>query len=247
MNIAGFDACIGRGVAAIRARVLRPWINHFVSSKRDDIHALGTGATFPNVSGTMLSDLVLLVPPIPEQQRIVRILDEAFDGIATAKANAEKSLQNARALFESHLQAVFTQRGEGWVEKRLGEVAESISTGPFGTMLHKSDYVPHGIPLVNPMNIVDSRIVPSSQMMVSEETRKRLRVYALKAGDVVIGRREFGEMRPRHRQRSGMALRHWFVFSATLELHGRKVLCGPLQFRAVQGAAAEQRRWNHDE
>ena len=62
------------------------------------------------------------LPPLPEQQRIVGILDEAFEGIATAKANAEKNLQNARALFESHLQSVFTQRGEGWVEKTIGEV-----------------------------------------------------------------------------------------------------------------------------
>ena len=61
---------------------------------------------------------------LPEQQRIVGILDEAFDGIATAKANAEKNLQNARALFESHLQSVFTQRGEGWVEKRLGDITD---------------------------------------------------------------------------------------------------------------------------
>jgi type I restriction enzyme, S subunit len=56
---------------------------------------------------------------LSEQQRIVHILDEAFDGLATATANAEKNLHNARALFESHLQAVFTQCGEGWVEKRL--------------------------------------------------------------------------------------------------------------------------------
>ena len=63
---------------------------------------------------------------LPEQRRIVGILDEAFAGIATAKANAEKNLQNARALFESHLQAVFTQRGEGWVETTLGEVCEFI-------------------------------------------------------------------------------------------------------------------------
>ena len=61
------------------------------------------------------------VPPLPEQRRIIGILDEAFDGIATAKANAEKNLQNARALFESHLQAVFTQRGEGWVDTTIGE------------------------------------------------------------------------------------------------------------------------------
>jgi type I restriction enzyme S subunit len=61
------------------------------------------------------------VPPLPEQQRIVGILDEAFEGIATAKANAEKNLQNARAVFESHLQAVFTQCGEGWVDTTIGQ------------------------------------------------------------------------------------------------------------------------------
>jgi len=59
---------------------------------------------------------------IPEQHRIVAILDDAFDGIATAKANAEKNLQNARALFESYLQSVFTERGEGWVDRTLDQV-----------------------------------------------------------------------------------------------------------------------------
>ena len=66
------------------------------------------------------------LPPLPEQQRIVGILDEAFDGIATAKANAEKNLQNARALFESHLQSVFTQRGEGWVETTVDEISTNL-------------------------------------------------------------------------------------------------------------------------
>ena len=73
-------------------------------------------------------------PPLSEQQRIVATLDGAFDGIATAKANAEKNLQNARALFESHLQSVFTQHGEGWVEKKVGE----ISKHSLGKMLDKA-------------------------------------------------------------------------------------------------------------
>jgi type I restriction enzyme S subunit len=64
------------------------------------------------------------IPSLPEQQRIVGVLDEAFDGLATAKANAEKNLQNARALFESHLQSVFTQRGPGWVEKPFSELCD---------------------------------------------------------------------------------------------------------------------------
>jgi type I restriction enzyme S subunit len=69
------------------------------------------------------------VPPLPEQQRIVGILDEAFESIATAKANAETNLQNARALFESHLQSVFAQRGNGWVEKRLVDVSREFGRG----------------------------------------------------------------------------------------------------------------------
>ena len=71
----------------------------------------------------LLKELEIVYPARPEQQRIVGILDEAFEGIATAKTNAEKNLQNARALFESHLQSVFTQRGSGWVEKPLGNLA----------------------------------------------------------------------------------------------------------------------------
>lgn len=81
---------------------------------------------------------------------------------------------------------------EDWVWCRLGEIALSISTGPFGTMLHKSDYIPNGIPLINPMNIVNGNIVASEKMMVSEETKLRLKSYVVNEGDVVIGRR--GEM-----------------------------------------------------
>ncbi len=129
MNIAGFDACIGRGVASIRAHQFQPWINHFIASQREVIHGKGTGATFPNVSGETLASLELLMPPLPEQKRIVGILDEAFAGIAIAKANAEKNLHNARAIFESHLESVFTQRGPGWEVKTLERCCEQIFAG----------------------------------------------------------------------------------------------------------------------
>jgi type I restriction enzyme S subunit len=95
----------------------------------DVIIAEGTGATVQGVKLPFVKSLQIPVPPLPEQQRIVGILDEAFAGIATAKANTEKNLQNARALFESHLQSVFTQRGKGWVEKRLVEVSREFGRG----------------------------------------------------------------------------------------------------------------------
>jgi type I restriction enzyme S subunit len=137
----------------------------------------------------LLRELTIAYPPFPEQQRIVGILDEAFDGIATATANAAKNLQNARALFESHLDSVFAKRGNGWVEKPLREYANSISTDPFGSMLHKSDYVTAGVPLVNPINIIDGAIVPDPTKLLDKSTQDRLQSYVLQEHDIVIGRR----------------------------------------------------------
>src|ERR1019366_6490776 len=76
---------------------------------REELVGAGHGAAQQNVSTKDIVEIRLPVPPLSEQRRIVNILDEAFDGIATAKANAEKNLKNAKALFESHLQSVFTK------------------------------------------------------------------------------------------------------------------------------------------
>lgn len=140
----------------------------------------------------LLKEVSVPVPPIEEQGRIVAILDEAFSGLDKAKQNAEKNLQHSRELFESHLQSVFTQRGDGWVEKELREVCSEMTTGPFGSNLHKSDYVVDGIPVVNPQNIIKGEIVPLAKTMVSEKTRQRLSRYILREHDIIIARR--GEM-----------------------------------------------------
>ena len=86
-------------------------------------------ATVKHLSSKQILGIRFPVPSLPEQQRIVGVLDEAFAGLTTAQAHAEKNLQNARALFESHLQSVFTRKGEGWVEKRLEEVSTTFGRG----------------------------------------------------------------------------------------------------------------------
>ena len=111
-----------------RSQIEHKFLYYYLSSIVDLLNSLGTGATFKELSGGKLKEVTVPVPPLAEQQRIVGLLDEAFEGLATAKANAEKNLQNARALFESHLQSVFTQRGPGWVEKKLENLG-AIRTG----------------------------------------------------------------------------------------------------------------------
>jgi type I restriction enzyme S subunit len=86
-------------------------------------YAGGTGV--PTLNRNDVHGVPVIVPgELPEQQRIVTLLDEAFDGIATAKAHAEKNLQNAQAIFASHLHSVFKGRGDGWVEMSLGQVGK---------------------------------------------------------------------------------------------------------------------------
>lgn len=89
----------------------------------------GTGATVKGVKLPFIKSLEIPTPPLPEQQRIVAILDKAFEGIAIAKANAEKNLQNARELFESYLQAVFANPGNGWEKHTLKEMSLTFGRG----------------------------------------------------------------------------------------------------------------------
>jgi type I restriction enzyme S subunit len=81
----------------------------------------------PSMSVKHLAEIKIPVPPLPEQKRIVAILDEAFQGIDRAIANTEKNLANSRELFESYLNAVFTKKGDGWVENKMGDLLVTLT------------------------------------------------------------------------------------------------------------------------
>ena len=93
-----------------------------------------SGTTRNRISRSNLGLTPIPVPPLAEQQRIVGLLDEAFEGLATARANAEKNLQNARALLESHLQSVFTQQGPGWRHDQLDALTEPNTPITYGVV-----------------------------------------------------------------------------------------------------------------
>ncbi|MFB1488550.1 MULTISPECIES: restriction endonuclease subunit S [unclassified Thiocapsa] len=80
---------------------------------------------------------------------------------------------------------------EDWDVKRLGEIA-AFRTGPFGSALNKSGYTNDGIPIVNPMHVVDGKIEPTRTMTITEQAAKNLSDFRLKPCEIVIGRR--GEM-----------------------------------------------------
>jgi len=144
-----------------------------------------------NLSNTTLSELLVLIPPLAEQQRIVGLLDEAFAGLATAQANAEKNRQNARALFASHLQSVFTQRGKGWVETTLEKVlAVQPQNGWSPPAANHSDT---GTPVLTLSSVTGFRFRPDKRKFTSASTDSR-RNYWIKNGDFLITRSNTPEL-----------------------------------------------------
>jgi type I restriction enzyme S subunit len=99
----------------------------------ENINHFSNGAAQPNLSAQSLSKFIIPVPPLPEQQRIVSVLDEAFTSIAQAKANAERNLVNVRELFENYKQSTFKNSGNGWEWKTVGDMSEHS----LGKMLDK--------------------------------------------------------------------------------------------------------------
>ncbi len=147
----------GIGFGSSEYLVFRPdstvsneWLYYFLF--RETFRVEGTarmsGAVgHKRVSKEFIEGYPIPVPPLAEQQRIVGLLDEAFAGLATAKANAEKNLQNARALFESHLNAVFIHRGKGWGKKPFKDCIEDVK---YTTKVQRKDFLPEGsFPIVS--------------------------------------------------------------------------------------------------
>jgi type I restriction enzyme S subunit len=93
--------------------------------------------SYPSLRLSEIEQIDIPLPALPEQRRIVAILDETFEGISAAAANGEKNLANAHELFDVHLRSALSQRGPGWEEKTLNEVSVEFGRG-------KSKHRPRG-------------------------------------------------------------------------------------------------------
>ena len=189
------------GYSEIRKTPFVPIVRLITLSPNDDIidinflhHYLkninfsNSGSSIPQLTVPMVKEYEIPFPPLPEQKRIVSILDKAFAEIAKAKANAKQNLLNAKELFESYLQGVFDpstrsgREGDDWVEKKLEEITE-VKDGT-----HDSPkYIKEGIPFVTQKNIkVDGFNIDNTKFITKIDHQKFYKRSNVTYGDILI-------------------------------------------------------------
>lgn len=145
----------------------------------------GTGATVQGVKLPFVKSLSVPLPPLPEQKRIVAKLDEAFEGIATAKANAERNLKNCCAIFESELNAILLNKKWKW--KALGDLCDGVEYGSSAKSKKEGT-----VPVLRMGNIQDGQL--DWQNLVYTDDKDEISKYLLKHNDVLFNRTNSPEL-----------------------------------------------------
>lgn len=164
------------------------YLRHFLVS--DVFHGqfmntvAGVGGSLVRARPAQVKSIPLPLPSLPEQRRIAAILDHA-DAL---RARRRQVMAHLDALTGSIFNETFGT--EAW-DLTLIDIAD-VQIGPFGSLLHKEDYVSDGVPVINPMHIRGRQLQPDADFAVSEKKAASLPTYRLCEGDVVLGRR--GEM-----------------------------------------------------
>ena len=174
-------------IRPIRILVRDEWIVYFLNFS--DLTPFITGMTVPKLNQEKMRSIPIPIPPLPEQERILAILDEAFAAIAKAKANAEQNLKNAKELFESYLQEVL--ENGNWEEKTLGQLSknkDAVVSGPFGSNLKVSDYKSEGIPILRLQNIGKGYFINKSIKYITEKKAEELKYHSFVAGDIALAK-----------------------------------------------------------
>jgi type I restriction enzyme S subunit len=183
--------------------VLNRYLFHWLKTRDflNYVNDVSYGVNMPRLGTKDGVAAPFVLAPLAEQKVIADKLDTLLAQVENTKARLERIPQILKRFRQSVLAAAVSGRlTEEWRSgdnpernfKKLGEAGVEVKTGPFGSALHKSDYVNGGIPVINPMHISEGIIRPSDSMTISHQKYNSLEAWHLRKGDVVVGRR--GEM-----------------------------------------------------
>jgi type I restriction enzyme S subunit len=153
------------------------------------LNQLDKSTAIPGLNRNDAYNKQISLPSFQEQEQIVSKIEELFSELDKGIEQLKTAQQQLKVYRQSILKWAFEGIGK---KVRLNEIAEKIQIGPFGSQLHKEDYIIDGIPLINPMHIQDGKIEADYSYSILKAKRDSLPNYILKNGDVIMGRR--GEM-----------------------------------------------------
>ncbi|WP_410509963.1 restriction endonuclease subunit S [Methanosarcina hadiensis] len=193
-NRVGFGSTEFHVVRPVEEKLDARYLLHFLRQERIRIEGerkMTGSAGQRRVPANFLAGLEIPLPPLPEQKRIADILDRA----EALRAKRRAALARLDELTEAIFIDMFgdsVSNPMGWKRYPLKHCVNHIQIGPFGSLLHKDDYVFGGIPLINPTHIENGKIVPDLNQSITVQKHAELQLYQLQQGDVIMGRR--GEM-----------------------------------------------------
>ncbi len=182
----GVDGCVSSHLATIVAdekQVDSRFLLYFLSTVQSQ--DLVQDHAYPSLNLPTIAGIQLQLPSLAEQKRIVGVLDKAFAGLAVAKANAEKNLQNTRALFESHLQSVFAHPGEGWVMRTLSMLCHDDKVITYGVVQLGAE-VCDGVPCLRTSNVRWLRIDTEGMKRIAPALSESYSRTVLQGGEVLV-------------------------------------------------------------
>ena len=176
---------LNQRICAIRSTEFQIRFLYYQLNRHPYLLAFNNGENQSNLRKGDILNCPLWKPSFEIQKAIVKILDEAFAKIDQAKANIEKNIDNAKELFQSKLNEIFSQRGEAWEEKALGEITTKIGSGstPRGG---QSSYKESGISLIRSMNVHDDGFRDKKLAFIDNDQAGKLNNVTIQENDVLL-------------------------------------------------------------
>lgn len=193
--IANIDTAINQDLKYIQSDINVKFLHRYFQASKQYFISKSSGSTVLGIKLKVLQESFLPLPSQSEQKRIVTRIESLFAKLDAAKEKVQSVLDahEARKAALLHEAIAGNLIGTGEREwKPLSEIVDLIRIGPFGSALHKEDYIHDGIPVVNPQYIVNQEICPDNRKSISESKADSLSAYKMCVNDIIIGRR--GEM-----------------------------------------------------
>lgn len=192
------EICTNQGFKSIvpKTFVNSEFLYYQLKSLKNTLQNLGSGTTFKELSAKKLATVQVVIPSLEEQKSIVSKIEELFSKLDASVAELQTAKEKLKVYRQAVLKEAFASAMQTGVVE-ISEIVDDIRIGPFGTALHKADYISGGIPVINPQHISGLSINANTKVTISGEKATELSPYRLEENDIIMGRRgEMGRVAP---------------------------------------------------